>query len=40
MLGERPGAVTLLGGAVVLSGVFIAIRAEAERRPEVLEPVE
>ena len=40
VLGERPGVVTLLGGAVVLSGVFIAIRAQAERSPEVLETVE
>jgi drug/metabolite transporter (DMT)-like permease len=40
VLGERPGAATLVGGCIVLAGVFIAIRAEAERTPEMLETVE
>lgn len=40
VLGERPGAVTLVGGAIVLAGVFVAIRAEADATPDVLEPVE
>ncbi len=40
VLGERPGVPTLVGGAIVLAGVFLAIRAEADRAPEVLAPVE
>lgn len=41
MLGEVPPASTLAGGAVVLAGVFVALRAEAARMPDVLaQPVE
>jgi drug/metabolite transporter (DMT)-like permease len=40
ILNEVPGAVTVVGGAVVLAGVFVAIRAEAAAVPQVLSPVE
>jgi len=29
ILGETPGVLTLVGGAIVLAGVYLAIRAEA-----------
>jgi drug/metabolite transporter (DMT)-like permease len=41
LLDEVPPVSTVVGGAIVLVGVFIAIRAEASRRPEVLvQPVD
>lgn len=40
ILGEVPGLVTVVGGAIVLVGVFVAIRAEAAAMPQVLSPVE
>ena len=41
LLGEVPAASTLVGGAIVLVGVFVAIRAEAARMPDVLvQPVD
>lgn len=41
ILGEVPPVSTLVGGAIVLAGVFVAIRAEAARMPDVLaQPVD
>jgi drug/metabolite transporter (DMT)-like permease len=41
ILNEAPPASTLIGGAIVLVGVYLAIAAEASRIPEVLsQPVE
>jgi drug/metabolite transporter (DMT)-like permease len=41
ILGERPGIGTVVGGAVVLAGVYLAIRAESRTAAEVLDaPVE
>lgn len=37
VLSEVPGVLTVLGGVVVLTGVWVAIAAEASRRPELLE---
>jgi drug/metabolite transporter (DMT)-like permease len=39
-LDEVPTTVTVVGGAIVLVGVWMAIRAEAATVPDVLEPVE
>jgi drug/metabolite transporter (DMT)-like permease len=41
ILGEAPGSTTVIGGAVILLGVYVAIRAESGRSPELLaQPVE
>ncbi len=38
ILGESPTANAVLGGVLILAGVYVAIAAEGGRRPEVAEP--
>jgi drug/metabolite transporter (DMT)-like permease len=38
ILGEAPSTGALLGGALILAGVYVAVVAEGTRRPEVAEP--